>query len=96
MRKIFVLSSVALLALGLRTADAAQPESPVACNEGNEPVALRYGDHTTGCEFETVTDRDRFRFIGAAGDNVRINVSSCSGMARPTRRGSRPERRGHC
>lgn len=76
MRRFLLLAGFALAALGLVTAEAAQPESPVACSEGNEPLVLKYGDHTTGCEIGAVTDRDRFSFVGATGDDVRINVSA--------------------
>jgi len=55
---------------------AQQPESPIACDEGNEPVELSYGDHTVDCEIGDAVDLDRFSFQGAVGDNVRIVVLS--------------------
>ncbi|MEE9345000.1 MAG: hypothetical protein V3U88_05280 [Methylococcales bacterium] len=72
--KIIFLFTLYFLVMGVSY--AVQPESPVACNEGVEPLQLNYGDHTTGCAFEAVTDLDQFSFIGSAGDVVRINVSS--------------------
>ncbi len=72
--KIISLFTLYFLVMGVSY--AVQPESPVACNEGIEPLQLIYGDHTTGCAFDAVTDLDRFSFVGSAGDVVRINVSS--------------------
>ena len=57
---------------------AAQTENAVACDEGviTEPVAMVYGDSTTGCEISPAVDADRFTFAGSMNDNVRINVLS--------------------
>ncbi len=51
-----------------------QPESAVPCDEGNEPVFLSYGDHTTGCVISPAVDSDPFCFLGTAGDQVRIII----------------------
>jgi hypothetical protein len=53
-----------------------QPEFPVACVEGQEPLHLNYGEHTTGCAIDSSTDLDRFTFTGTAGDEVRVIVRS--------------------
>ena len=58
---------------------AVQSESPVACNEGGEPVTLVYGDHTTGCEVDSPTDTDLFVFDAVADEQVRIIVLSETG-----------------
>ena len=55
---------------------AEQSESPVACNEGSEPVSLVYADHTTGCEVSPATDLDTFLFDGVAGEQIRISLLS--------------------
>ena len=59
-------------------AQAGQSETSVACDEGviPEPIPINYGDHTTNCGINTNTDIDQFTFVGSAGDNIRINVSS--------------------
>ena len=46
---------------------ADQPESEVACVEGDEPLERAYGDHTAGCAIDPATDLDRFRFCGSMG-----------------------------
>lgn len=62
------------------TNHAQQSESPVACVEGAEPVLLNYGDYTTDCEINTVTDLDSFSFNGSDGDDIRITVRSFTAM----------------
>jgi len=73
---------VALLILGSALmpalSPAAQAESPVDCIEGEEPLDLTYGEHTTNCAINPATDLDRFEFCETAGDEVRLNVLSAS------------------
>ena len=65
---------------------AVQAESPVACDEGNipEPIALAYGDHTSGCAIIPAVDTDRFTFVGAAGDQVRVTVHGTTSFFDPS------------
>ena len=54
-------------------------ETPVTCEEG-AVLQLNYGNHTSGCNIDTVTDLDTFRFTGSAGDVIRTIVRSPSTM----------------
>jgi hypothetical protein len=64
------------LALVPSMADAALTETPVACKEGviREPILLKYGEHTDGCQLEYVSDIDQFSFYGKIGDVVTFSV----------------------
>jgi hypothetical protein len=55
---------------------ALPPETPVACKEGliREPILLKYGEHTDGCQLDYVTDVDQFSVYGKAGDEVMLAV----------------------
>jgi len=70
--------AIVLLAFGFTPALslAVQTESPVLCDEGDEPVGIAYGDHTSGCAINPATDLDRFEFCGTIGDEVKLNVLS--------------------
>ena len=65
---------------GSGAAWAQQPESSVPCtevgtNNAGEPLALAYGQSTSGCAIE-LTDLDRFSFEAMAGDKVVISLFS--------------------
>lgn len=77
-----ILSAVCGLWLPMY-AQAQQAENAVPCIEGAEPLALVYGDHTTGCIIDPATDLDRFEFCGLAGDEVRLNVNSGGNLMDP-------------
>jgi len=55
-------------------ADTGQQESPIVVVEGAEPVALQFGDHTSGALIDTSVDLDSYTFCGSAGDEVVIVV----------------------
>jgi hypothetical protein len=57
---------------------AAEVETPVTCVEGAEPLALAYGNSTSGCGISPAVDTDTFTFSGVINDQVRINVFSTS------------------
>jgi hypothetical protein len=62
--------------LGVTTAALSQqPETAAACEEGNEPLPLSFGDHSSGCAIDPAVDVDTFAFEGVAGDWVRIRVA---------------------
>ena len=67
----------------LPSARAMQVETSVGCVEGAEPLALAYGDKTTGCGLETGADEDTFSFVGATGDEININLRSLAGGLDP-------------
>jgi Ca2+-binding RTX toxin-like protein len=56
--------------------------SPVPCVEGQEPLQLDYGQHTTGCAIgREGRDYDRFSFDGVIGDHIRVIVRSKGDLA---------------
>jgi hypothetical protein len=58
-------------------AQAGQTElTPVACKEGviREPITLKYGEYTTGCQIDTITDMDRFSFYGQKGEEAVLSL----------------------
>jgi hypothetical protein len=81
------LGAMLYLVLSVGTAAAIavpQPEPEAACHEGvGEPLLLHYGEHTTGCAFESVTDLDRFTFEGTAGDIARLRLRTIGGTPDP-------------
>lgn len=50
-------------------------EMAAVCVEGQEPLALEYGFHAIECAIDDASDLDRFSFLGAAGDSVRVAVT---------------------
>ncbi len=64
----------AFVILGAEPTRGQQEESSIECDEGNEPLLIEYGQHTSNCDLFIPTDFDRFRFRGDAGDLVRIVV----------------------
>ena len=64
------------------SAQAVQTESPIDCIEGNTPL-LNYGDYTSGCTIEDVSDRDQFALVGADGDMPRFIVRQTGGGLDP-------------
>ncbi len=79
----------ALLMASVPFAFAQQNENTVACDEGNEPIAIAYGDSTTGCAVSPATDTDRFLFSGTAGDLVELTMRSSTSNMDPGRKGSK-------
>jgi hypothetical protein len=78
---------VLVLTLGLfpSLVQAQQPEMSIPYDEGviAEPISLHYGEYTVHCEINPVTDLDRFRFVGSAGDTIRVLVRQTSGRLDP-------------
>lgn len=65
-----------VLLAGTHFAFAQQVENSVTCNEAGEPIAIAYGDSSSGCGIAPATDLDRFVFNGTAGDLIDITVRS--------------------
>lgn len=74
-KRSILACSVFCLNLSPLVSQAMQPENPVACVEGST-ISIGFGDHTTNCELENPTDRDRFQFSASGSDMVRVIVLS--------------------
>jgi hypothetical protein len=74
----FLLPALLAVAVALlpSVARATLTETPVACKEGviREPIPLKYGEHTDGCQLDYITDVDQFSFYGKTGEEVTIAV----------------------
>ena len=62
---------------------AQQSESPVACDESEEPILLHYGDYTADSIISPTTDIDTFTFVGASGEKIRINIDGTTNYFDP-------------